>query len=59
MRWLMPRDDTFFVLFERSAATMVEAAEALGALFSGGRLTMPDSSALTTSDTRATISPTR
>ena len=36
MRWLMPRDDTFFVLFERSAATMVEAAEALQALFSGG-----------------------
>lgn len=36
MRWLMPRDDTFFVLFERSAATMVEAAEALEALFSGG-----------------------
>ena len=36
MRWLMPRDDTFFVLFERSAATMVEAAEALQSLFSGG-----------------------
>jgi predicted phosphate transport protein (TIGR00153 family) len=36
MRWLMPRDDTFFVLFERSAATMVEAAEALEAFFSGG-----------------------
>ena len=36
MRWLMPRDDTFFVLFERSAATMVEAAEALDDLFSGG-----------------------
>ncbi len=36
MRWLMPRDDSFFVLFERSAATMVEAAEALAAFFSGG-----------------------
>jgi predicted phosphate transport protein (TIGR00153 family) len=36
MRWLMPRDDTFFVLFERSAATMVEAAVALEAFFSGG-----------------------
>jgi len=36
MRWLMPRDDTFFVLFERSAATMVEAAVALEALFNGG-----------------------
>jgi predicted phosphate transport protein (TIGR00153 family) len=36
MRWLMPRDDSFFVLFERSAATMVEAAEALEAFFSGG-----------------------
>jgi predicted phosphate transport protein (TIGR00153 family) len=32
----MPRDDTFFVLFERSAATMVEAAEALQAFWSGG-----------------------
>lgn len=36
MRWLMPRDDSFFDLFERSAATMVDAAEALEALFSGG-----------------------
>jgi predicted phosphate transport protein (TIGR00153 family) len=36
MRWLMPRDDTFFVLFERSAATMVEAAEALETFFGGG-----------------------
>jgi predicted phosphate transport protein (TIGR00153 family) len=36
MRWLMPRDDSFFVLFERSAATMVEAAEALQEFWSGG-----------------------
>lgn len=38
MRWLMPRDDSFFELFERSAATMVAAAEALDALFRGGRI---------------------
>jgi predicted phosphate transport protein (TIGR00153 family) len=36
MRWLMPRDDSFFELFERSAATMVDAAEALEAFFGGG-----------------------
>lgn len=35
MRWLLPRDDAFFVLFERSAATMVAGAEALYDLFSG------------------------
>jgi uncharacterized protein Yka (UPF0111/DUF47 family) len=39
MRWLLPRDDTFFVLFERSAATMVAAGEALELLFSGGPVT--------------------
>jgi uncharacterized protein Yka (UPF0111/DUF47 family) len=39
MRWLLPRDDTFFVLFERSAATVVAAAEALEVLFSGGPVT--------------------
>src|SRR5687768_12129521 len=36
MRWLMPRDDIFFTLFERSAASMVAAAEALETLFAGG-----------------------
>ena len=35
MRWLLPRGDAFFVLFERSTATMVDAAEALQELFSG------------------------
>jgi uncharacterized protein Yka (UPF0111/DUF47 family) len=33
MRWLLPKDDAFFVLFERSAATIVAAAEALEDLF--------------------------
>jgi uncharacterized protein Yka (UPF0111/DUF47 family) len=36
MRWLLPRDDTFFVLFERSAASMVAAADALRELFTNG-----------------------
>lgn len=35
MRWLLPKDDAFFVLFERSAATMVSAAEGLCSLFAG------------------------
>jgi len=35
MRWLLPRDDAFFELFERSAATMVAASEALCELFGG------------------------
>lgn len=39
MRWLMPRDDAFFTLFERSAATVVAAAEALDELFIGGPIT--------------------
>lgn len=38
MRWLMPRDDTFFEQFERQAATMVAAAEALDTFFRGGRI---------------------
>lgn len=39
MRFLLPRDDTFFTLFERSAATMVAAADALQELFSNGPVT--------------------
>ena len=39
MRWLLPRDDTFFSLFERSAATMVAAGEALESLFVEGPIT--------------------
>ncbi|HAX24246.1 MAG TPA: DUF47 family protein [Thermomicrobiales bacterium] len=35
MRWLLPREDTFFVLFERSAACMVAAGEALETFFAG------------------------
>lgn len=35
MRWLLPREDTFFVLFERSAACMVAAGEALQEFFAG------------------------
>ena len=36
MRWPLPRDDTFFELFERSAAIMVAAGEALETLFRDG-----------------------
>jgi predicted phosphate transport protein (TIGR00153 family) len=39
MRFLLPRDDTFFVLFTRSAETMVAAAEALVTLFTDGPVT--------------------
>ena len=36
MRWLLPREDAFFTLFERSATTMVAAGEALETLFRDG-----------------------
>jgi uncharacterized protein Yka (UPF0111/DUF47 family) len=36
MRWLLPRDDTFFVLFERSATSIVASADALRYLFTTG-----------------------
>src|SRR5688500_2229601 len=36
MRFLLPREDTFFVLFERSAATIVAAGDALQAFFTEG-----------------------
>jgi uncharacterized protein len=39
MRWPLPRDDKFFELFERSAATMVAAGEALESLFTDGPIT--------------------
>jgi uncharacterized protein len=39
MRFLLPREDTFFVLFERSAATIVAAGDALREFFSEGPIT--------------------
>jgi uncharacterized protein Yka (UPF0111/DUF47 family) len=36
MRFLLPREDTFFILFERSAATIVAAGDALQSFFNDG-----------------------
>lgn len=39
MRFLLPREDTFFVLFERSAATIVAVGDALREFFIDGPIT--------------------